>query len=79
MICESSYELPKTGYVRLPTILRHIPISKSAWWKGINEDRFPKPVKLGPRTTAWRAEDIHQLIRELGNSRQTEAAAEQAR
>ncbi|WP_413785153.1 helix-turn-helix transcriptional regulator [Desulfovibrio sp.] len=27
--------------------------------------RFPQPVKLGPRTTAYRAEDIRKLIDEL--------------
>ena len=29
--------------------------------------RLPKPVKLGPRTTAWRVEDIRELIERLGN------------
>jgi predicted DNA-binding transcriptional regulator AlpA len=27
-------------------------------------------VKLGPRTTAWRAEDIHALIDQLGRPAQ---------
>ena len=25
---------------------------------------FPRPVKLGPRITAWKAEDIRALIRD---------------
>ncbi len=29
---------------------------------GIKDGRFPKPVKLGPRITAWRIEDIRALI-----------------
>jgi hypothetical protein len=29
---------------------------------GIKTGRFPKPVKLGPRTTAWKVEDIRTLI-----------------
>jgi predicted DNA-binding transcriptional regulator AlpA len=56
--------LPEVGFVRLPTVLALIPISKSAWWAGIKEGRFPKPVKLGLRTTAWRVEDIRTLIEE---------------
>jgi len=40
-----------------------IPVSRSTWWRGIKEGRFPAPVKLGPRTTAWRADDIVALIR----------------
>ena len=39
-----------------------IPVSKSMWWAGVKSGRFPEPVKLGPRTTAWRVEDIRSLI-----------------
>jgi predicted DNA-binding transcriptional regulator AlpA len=28
----------------------------------VKSGRFPKPVKLGPRITAWRIEDIRHLI-----------------
>ncbi len=55
-----------TGFVRFPQVLQLIPISKSAWWDGCKSGRFPKPVKLGPRTTAWRAEDIAELIEQIG-------------
>jgi prophage regulatory protein len=54
--------LPETGFVRLATVLALIPVGKSSWWEGIKKGRFPKPIKLGPRTTAWRVEDIRHLI-----------------
>lgn len=57
--------LPDTGFVRLASILAPhgpIPVSKSTWWAGIKAGRFPRPVKLGPRITAWRVEDIRELI-----------------
>jgi len=57
--------LPKDGLVRLWDILRPtgpIPMSKSTWWAGVEDGRYPKPVKLGPRITAWRVEDIRRLI-----------------
>lgn len=57
--------LPNTGFVRLPTVLQVIPISKSSWWDGVKNGIYPKPVKLGSRTTAWRAADIHALIEKL--------------
>jgi len=57
-----SAQLPTFGYVRLPQILAIYPVGKSTWWLGVKEGRFPKPVKLGPRTTAWRVEDIRALI-----------------
>ena len=54
--------LPDTGFVRLPQILSLIPISRSAWWAGIREGKFPKGIKLGTKTTVWRVEDIRALI-----------------
>ncbi len=56
------HNLPETGFVRLPTILAMYPVAKSTWWAGIRTGRFPKPVKLGPRISAWRVEDIRELI-----------------
>ena len=57
--------LPQTGFVRLRAILGPqgpIPISKSTWWAGVRSGRYPSPIKLGPRLTAWRVEDIRALI-----------------
>ena len=60
-----SHTLPTTGFVRLRPIispLGPIPVSKSTWWAGVKTGRSPKPVRLGPRTTAWKVEDIRKLI-----------------
>ena len=67
-----SATIPTYGFLRLPQILAIFPISKSAWWAGCKTGRFPKPVKLAPRTTVWRAEDITALISRV-NSQQQEA------
>lgn len=66
--------LPATGFVRLSQIVGNkkkgiapiIPVSKSSWWAGVKSSRYPKPVKLGERTTCWRVEDIRALIEEVG-------------
>lgn len=58
--------IPTVGFLRLPQILTLVPISKSSWWAGCQTGRFPKPIKLGPRTTVWRAEDIAGLVERLG-------------
>lgn len=62
-------QLPQTGYLRLLQILGDkktippiIPVSKSSWWAGVKSGKYPQPIKLGPRTTAWRVEDIRNLI-----------------
>ncbi len=67
-----SSSLPETGFVRLPDIIGNAkadppikpvyPVSRSTWWEGVRSGRYPQPVKLGPRITAWRVEDIRALI-----------------
>ena len=60
--------LDNAALLRLPQVLNLIPVSRSAWWAGCKNGRYPKPVKIGPRTTAWRAEDIKALLRKLSES-----------
>lgn len=57
--------VPHIGLLRLPQVLEIIPVSKSTWWAGVKSGRYPKPIKLGPRTTAWQAEDIRALLNDL--------------
>ncbi len=53
--------------IRLPEVLQRLPISRSSWWAGVKNGRFPRPVKLGPRTTTWRLSDITALVERLSN------------
>jgi len=64
---ENNTALPSTGFIRLAKVLQFIPISRSAWYQGIQEGRFPRPVLLGPRAAAYRAEDIRDLIAKISN------------
>lgn len=60
--------LPDSGFLRIHQIiapLGPIPVGRSTWWKAVSDGRFPKPVKLGPRITAWRKSDIQELIEAL--------------
>ena len=52
--------------LRINQVLALVPVGKSSWWEGCRTGRYPKPVKLGPRTTVWRAEDIAAFIESLG-------------
>ena len=70
-------KLPQSGYVRLPQIIGNpkseppipavIPVCASSWWAGVHKNIYPSPVKLGPNTTAWRVEDIRELIERINN------------
>lgn len=69
-------ELPEFGFLRLnqiigdpkadPPLAPIIPVGKSTWWGGVKVGRFPPPLKLGPRVTVWRAEDIRAFIASAG-------------
>lgn len=56
------YNKTTTGFMRLPEVLKLIPVGKSTLWAGVKSGRFPAPVKLGPRVSAWRREDIQAWI-----------------
>ena len=66
-------QIPEKGFLRLaqiigkpqakPPVPAIIPVSKSTWWQGVKDGRYPQPVRsLGQRITVWRAEDIRALI-----------------
>jgi len=55
-------QLPETGFIRLPDVLSLIPVSKSTFYDGIQKGIYPAPIKLSERTSAWRVEEIRQLI-----------------
>ncbi|WP_415519299.1 MAG: helix-turn-helix transcriptional regulator [Desulfovibrio aminophilus] len=58
--------LPSTGFLRDKQILFFVPVCRATLWAWTKEGRFPKPVKLGPRTTAWRAEDVREWLAARG-------------
>jgi prophage regulatory protein len=59
--------IPETGFLRLRQVLAVIPLGRTCWLDGVKSGRYPKPVKLSARCTAWRAEDIRELIKSLSD------------
>jgi predicted DNA-binding transcriptional regulator AlpA len=58
-----SSDLPATGYVRQSQLLGGIlPLSSPTLWRMVKAGDFPAPVKLSPRVTAWRVEDIRSWM-----------------
>ncbi len=58
----SSPSIPSSGFLRLKQVLQFIPVGKTAWYNGVKEGRFPKPIQLSARTVVYRAQDISDLI-----------------
>jgi len=52
-----------TGFIRerqlRPAI---IPVAHSTLWLWVKKFKFPQPVALSPRVTAWRASDVQAWI-----------------
>jgi prophage regulatory protein len=53
---------PETGFVRLKQVLSVVPVGRSTWWSWCKSGKAPSPVKLSPKITVWRAEDIRAFI-----------------
>jgi prophage regulatory protein len=50
-----------------PAVPAIIPISSTAWWRGVQSGRYPKPIKHGG-TTLWRVADIRSLVEQIARS-----------
>ena len=53
------------GLLRLREVLKIIPVGRSTWLAGVKEGKFPAPVKISSRCTAWKVEDIEEFIASL--------------
>lgn len=56
--------MPSRGkLLRISQVLEIIPVSRSTWWQGVKTGKFPKPVKLGERMTAWHESEVRALLK----------------
>lgn len=58
-------ELPDDALLRLPDVLAVVGVGRSTWFAGVKEGRYPAPVRISTRLTAWRVRDIRALLRSL--------------
>jgi len=42
-----------------------LPVGRSTFLAGVKSGKYPKPVKLGERTTAWKKADILALLESM--------------
>jgi predicted DNA-binding transcriptional regulator AlpA len=58
----TSSALPEAGLLRLPDVLRYIPVSRSTIYSKIKSGAWPAPVRISQRVVAWKASDIRDLL-----------------
>lgn len=47
-------------FLRMPTVMRMTGLGRSTIYRLIADQRFPRPVRLGPRAVAWRRADLER-------------------
>ena len=47
---------------RLPIVRRRTGLSRSSIYQKVHAEEFPRPVKLGAQSVAWRKSDIDRWI-----------------
>jgi prophage regulatory protein len=44
--------------LRVSTLAPRLGMSKSTIWRLVRQGKFPKPLKLSDKITAWKADDV---------------------
>lgn len=60
---QSNNQTPPITLMRIPQILKVMPVSKSKFWLMVQKGEFPKPIKIG-RSSFWTIEQVQAFIRE---------------
>jgi predicted DNA-binding transcriptional regulator AlpA len=59
--------LPEDGYIReAQLIASFLPVSRATLWRMLRDGRFPAPVKITSRISAWRVEDVRRWMEKGG-------------
>src|SRR5262249_39687890 len=56
------------GFLRMRAIRPPIPVAATQIWTGSKKKKFPAPVKLSSKVTAWRAADVDRWEIEKGSA-----------
>ena len=66
MINHDDCELYDHRYLRLKSVLELIPVGRSTWYHWIQCGVAPQPTKISLRVAAWKAQEIKDLLDEMG-------------
>lgn len=56
-------ELHESSLLRLPDVLRHVPVGRTRLYQLVADGKFPRPVQLTDRAVAWRWADVLDWLR----------------
>lgn len=52
---------PPVRLLTLQQVLKRTTVSRSTWCRGMNDGRYPKPVKISIRRRVWREDQVESL------------------
>ena len=58
-------DLPDFALLRLPQVLLLVPVGRSSWLAKVAAGLAPAPVRLSPRTIAWKFSSIREYVEAL--------------
>jgi prophage regulatory protein len=61
-------QTPPITLMRIPQILKVMPVSKSKFWLMVQKGEFPKPIKIG-RSSFWTIEQVQGFIKDKAEQR----------
>ena len=62
-------QIPPITLMRIPQILKVMPVSKSKFWLMVQKGEFPKPIKIG-RSSFWTIEQVQAFIKDKAEQRE---------
>jgi prophage regulatory protein len=60
---DNQSQIPPVTLMRIPQILKVMPVSKSKFWLMVQKGEFPKPIKIG-RSSFWTIEQVQSFIQD---------------
>jgi prophage regulatory protein len=55
--------------LKVEEVAKKFAVSVRKVWRFIGEAGFPKPIKLGPKTTRWSEQEINEFIKKRKDER----------
>ncbi len=56
--------MSQANYLRIPNLKEQFGVSRATIYRWIKEYGFPRPVKLGPGTAAWRRSEVEEWVQQ---------------
>lgn len=50
----------------VPPVPALLPVGRTTFLNRVKDGTYPQPIKLGPRSIAWRTSDILAILEQLG-------------